>query len=112
LAFLRSGTLPLFIILQLCWTGTLQLEACAALILGLNIGIGLFPLERQSPKASVSQLSWAHLLNRCSLGSLVLFFFPYFTQLAALVVPGPPTPALMAFRVAMFHMLLNALMAI
>lgn len=112
MVFLRTGTLPLFLILQLCWSGALRIEAGAALVLGLNIGMGLFPLERQPAKSAVSQLSWAQLLNRCGLGALALFFLPYFTQLAVLMVPGPSAPAFIAFRVALFHILLNALLAV
>lgn len=110
--FLRTSTLPLFIIFQLCWTGAVQLEACAALILGLNMGIGLFPLERRPTKAAVSQLAWAHMINRFVFGGLILFFLPYFTQLAKLMIQGPPSPSYMAFRLALFHILLNVVMAL
>ncbi|HEY9842073.1 MAG TPA: hypothetical protein V6D23_16530, partial [Candidatus Obscuribacterales bacterium] len=109
--FLRTGTLPLFIVMQLCWTGALRVEAGAALILGLNMGMGLFPLERKPTKAAVAQLAWAHLINRFCLGGLILFFLPYFVQLATLLVPGPPTPSFLAFRLAVFHILLNAVIS-
>ncbi|PKL75038.1 MAG: hypothetical protein CVV27_17450 [Candidatus Melainabacteria bacterium HGW-Melainabacteria-1] len=110
--FLRTSTLPLFIILQLSWTGVLRIEAGAALILGLNIGLGMLSLERRPAKASVSQLTWAHSLNRLIFGALILFFFPYFLQLASLMVPGPATPAFLAFRLALFHVLINLVMAL
>lgn len=112
LVFLRTGTLPLFLVIQLCWTSVLKLEAGAALILGLNIGMGLFPFERKSSKAAVSQLRWASLINRAALGGLILVFFPYFMQLMTLMVPGPSTPSNIAFRVAMFHILVNVLIAV
>lgn len=108
---LRSGTLPLFLLLQLCWSGLLKLEAGSALILGLNIGMGLFPFQRQAAKATVSQFYWAHLLNRAIIGGVMLVFFPYFMQLSLLLVPGPASPSFTAFRVAIFHILCNGLMA-
>lgn len=109
--FLRTSTLPLFIVLQLCWASALRFEAGAALILGINIGMGLAPFERRSAKTAVAQLTWAHLFNRAGFGLLVLFFLPNFLQLASLLVPGPGTPSYMAFRLSFFHILLNALMA-
>jgi Na+/phosphate symporter len=112
LMFLRTGTLPLFIIMQLCWTGALRIESGAALILGLNMGMGLFPLERRPTKAAVSQLAWANLFNRFGMGTLILLFFPYFLQLASIMVPGPTGASFTAFRLAMFHMLVNLIMGL
>lgn len=112
LMFMRTSTLPLFIILQLCWSGALRLEAGAALILGLNMGMGLFPFERRTTKAAVAQLAWANLFNRFGLGALILFFFPYFVQLSSLIVPGPLTPSYIAFRLSIFHILVNLVMGI
>ncbi len=112
LMFMRTSTLPLFIIMQLCWSGVLRIEAGAALILGLNMGMGLFPLERRPTKAAVSQLAWANLFNRVGIGILILFFFPYFVQLATLLMPGPASTANLAFRLSIFHILINLVMGL
>jgi len=108
---LRTGTLPVFLVIHMAWSGYLDLEAGVALIMGINLGMGLFTLERQQRKPEMLQLAWCYGLTRILTTVLILFFFPYFIQLCALLVPGKESAVLTAFRLADCHILINVLVA-
>lgn len=109
--FLRTGTLSIFIVLQMAWLHLLSLEGGAALIIGINIGMGFIPLELQKQEKRLQQLAWAHLFNRLFFGLGVLVIFPSFHTLSLFLIPGLDTPALLSFRLASLHIGVNLLMA-
>ena len=111
LLFLRTGTLFVFGVLQLAWMNLVSLEAGSAMILGVNLALGLFPLENRVKESRVGQLVWAHALNRLSCGLLILFFFPYVHRLL-LLLPTGTAPVALAYRLAILHILINFMMAV
>lgn len=111
LLFLRTGTLFVFVVLQLAWLNLVSLEAGSAMLLGVNLALGLFPLENPVKEARVGQLVWSHAINRVLCGLLILFFFPYIHRLLILLPMGP-NPVALAYRLAILHILINFLMAV
>lgn len=108
---LRTGTLPVFVVIHLAWSGYLNLEAGVALMIGVNLGMSLFTLGGRERKPEMVQLAWCYGISRLLTTLILLFFFPYFVQVCALLVPGSATPTLTAYRLADCHVLINLLVA-
>lgn len=111
LLLLRTGTLFVFAVLQLAWLNLVSLEAGSAMILGVNLALGLFPLENRIQESRVGRLVWSHALNRLGCGLLILFFFPYVHRLL-LLLPTGQAPVALAYRLAILHILINFMMAV
>ncbi len=108
---LRSATLVVFLILQTAWLPLLNMESGSALILGANLGMGLFLVHRLNSPERIAELAWMQLMYRLVIGLLLLCLFPSFYHLAYWLVPGPETPVFLAFRLATVHILINCLMS-
>ncbi len=111
LLFLRTGTLMIFMVLQLAWMNLVSLAAGSAIILGVNLALGLFPLENRIKHPRVGRLVWIHALNRLLCGVLILFFFPYIHRLL-LIMPVGDGPVALAFRFSILHIFINFVMAL
>lgn len=108
---LRSATLVVFLILQTAWLPIINMESGSALILGTNLGMGLFLIHRLKSPERIAELAWMQVLHRVLIGLLLLCFFPSFYHLAYFLVPGPESPVFLAFRLATVHILINCLMS-
>lgn len=111
LLFVRTGTLFVFAVLQLAWLNLVSLEAGSAILLGVNLALGLFSLHNPGKSSRVGQLVWSHAINRIFCGLLILFFFPYLHRLLMLLPMGP-NPVALAYRLAILHILINFLMGV
>lgn len=108
----RSGTLPIFLVIQLVLVGVLTLETGAAMMLGINMGMGIQSIDKLLIKNSeLRQLVWINAMNRILMGLILLIFLPYLLSFVSLVVPSAPGQVMEPFRVAAVHMLINVLMA-
>lgn len=108
---LRSATLVTFLVLQTAWLPIVNMESGSALILGINLGMGLFLIQRLNSPERIAELAWMQLLHRIGIGFLLLLFFPSFYRLTYFLVPGSESPVTLAFRLATLHILINCLMS-